>query len=39
MATIASGSRHDGARGADDETARRAGRIRSNFSAFDARVR
>jgi hypothetical protein len=39
MATIASGHRHDGARGADDETARRAGRIRSNFSAFDARVR
>lgn len=39
MATIASGLRHDGARGADDETTGRAGRIRANFSAFDARVR
>ncbi|MDP4005841.1 glycosyltransferase [Methylobacterium sp. NEAU K] len=36
MATVASGVRHDGAEG---ETARRPGRIRMNFDAFDTRVR
>ncbi|MGU3339518.1 glycosyltransferase [Methylobacterium mesophilicum] len=39
MAIVASEFRHDGRRDIDDETARRAGRIRANFSAFDARVR